>query len=111
MKVSVERYGPAVVLSCRGELTGDSLEAFRAAATGAVGDGEVRDVVVDLREVPFVDSAGLEYLLELQEALSERLGQVKLTAADANVAKILEITRLENAFESYPDVTEAVRAV
>jgi anti-anti-sigma factor len=66
--------------------------------------------VVDLREVPFVDSAALEYLLGLQEALSERLGQVKLSGADATVAKILEITRLENAFESYPDATEAVRA-
>ena len=74
-------------------------------------DSQVRDVVLDLTEVPFVDSAALEYLLDLQERLAERLGQIKLVGLDANVAKVLEITRLENAFERCPDVSEAVKTI
>ncbi len=111
MNVRVESYGQAVVLSCRGELTGDSLDAFKRAAEAQLKDPQVRDLVLDLEEVPFVDSASLEYLLKLQEQVSERLGQVKLARLDENVSKIFEITRLDNAFERYEDVSEAAKTI
>jgi len=122
MNVTAERYGQAVILTCRGELTVDSLEGFRRAVQHQLSDPPadgaaeatspgVRDVVLDFQEVPFVDSAGLEYLLDLQEQLNERLGQVKIARADENVRKILEITRLDGAFELYEDVAEAAKMI
>jgi len=111
MKVTAETYGPSVVFACKGELTSDSLGAFQRAIDNQLADSQVRDLVLNLEEVPFVDSASLEYLLELQEKLSERLGQVKLARPDENVVRILKITRLDDAFDRFDDVAEAVKTI
>ena len=121
MKITEESYGQAVLLICSGELTADSLDAFRAAVEQIehrFGNGADQpdatvagDLVLNLEAVPFVDSAGLEYLLDLQERFAEKLGRVKLANLNENIAKILEITRLDNAFERFEDVSEAVKAM
>ena len=111
MIVKAESYGQVVVLNCRGEFTTDSLEAFQRTVEKQLADAQVRDLVLNLEDVPFVDSAVLEYLLELQEQLSERLGQVKLARPHQNTWKVFEITRLENAFEKFEDVSEAVKTI
>jgi len=62
-----------------------------------------------MAESAFVDSAGLEYLLDLQDSLVERLGTVKFAHCEAGVKKILEMTRLDTDFEVYDDVSMAVK--
>ena len=111
MNVKVETYGQAAVLLCKGDMNADSLEALRHAVDSQLVGPDIRDLVLDLAEVTFVDSACLEYLLDLQERLSERLGQVKLARPDENVRKVFEITRLDNAFEAYTEVAQAVRTL
>ena len=111
MKVNVQSFGQAVVVGFKGEMNIDSLDTLRRTVDAQLGDDSVRDVVFDLAEVPFVDSACMEYLLDLQEQLSERLGQVKLARPDENVRKIFEITRLDIVFEEFADVPEAVKTL
>lgn len=111
MQITAESYGQAVILNCKGELTADSLEAFRRAVEHQLAEEQVRDLVLNFEEVPFLDSAAIEYLLELQVTLADRLGQVKLARLDENLRKIMEMTRLESAFERYDDLSEAVRTV
>jgi len=109
MKINVDTHGQAVVLGFKGELTVESLDGLQRTVDDQLADDDVRDLVLDLAEVPFMDSAFLEYLLGLQERLSERLGQVKLARPDGNVRTILEITRLDSAFEAFEDVAEAAK--
>lgn len=111
MNVAVECYGQSVILNCKGELTVDSLEVFRQVVERQLAKSHVRDVVLNFQAVGFVDSAAMEYLLDLQEMLNERLGQVKLAGLDENVSKILEVTRLDGAFERFSDVSEAVKTM
>ena len=111
MNIQAESYGHVVMLILEGELTEDSLGVFRKAVEHQLGGKEVIDLALNLEKVPFVDSAALEYLLDLQEILAERLGQIKLVKPGENIRKILEITRLESVFEVYADVPEAVKVV
>jgi anti-anti-sigma factor len=111
VNITAECYGQSVILNCKGELTVDSLEAFRQAVEHQLEESHVRDVVLNFEAVVFVDSAGMEYLLDLQEMLNDRLGQVKLVGLDENVSKILEITRLDSAFERFSNVSDAVRTM
>lgn len=111
MNIGVESYGHAVILNLKGELTEDSLEALRQAVDRELGGREVVDVVLNMEQVPFIDSAALEYLLELQDQLAERFGQVRLLQCDQNVGKILEITRLDTAFEVFEEVSQAIKAL
>ena len=111
MNLTAESYGHAVMLNIKGELTEDSLGAFRREVDHQLGGKDVVDLVLNLEKVPFIDSACLDYLLDLQERMAEKLGQVKLAKPDDNVRKILEITRLQGTFEIYRDATEAVKAI
>ena len=111
MNIEAETYGDTVMLILKGELTADSLGVFSQGMEHQLENREIIDVVLDLANVPFIDSATLEYLLDLQDRLAERLGQIKLVRCDANVRKILEITRLEQAFEIFEDPAEAVKAI
>lgn len=111
MNITAESYGHAVVLNMKGELSEDTLGAFRREVDHQLGGKDVVDLVLNVEKVPFVDSAALEYLLELQEGLAEKFGQVKFAKPDENIRKILEVTRLDSEFEVYDDIAEAVKAV
>ena len=111
MNISAESYGHAVILHCKGELTEDALEALDGAVQHHLTGEAVVDLVLDLEQVPFVDGRCLEYLLDLQDRLNERLGQVRLVRCDENVRTILRLTRLDGTFEVYDDVAEAVQAL
>lgn len=111
MSISTESYGHAVILNLKGELTEDTLTAFEQSVEHALAEAGVIDLVLNMEAVPFIDSKALECLLALQDRLAEKLGQVKLLKCDENVLKILEITRLDGAFEVCKDVNEAVKAI
>ena len=111
MNVSAESYGHAVILILKGELTEDDLGALRRAVDHQLEDEQVIDLVLNLADVPFIDSAALEYLLDLQDRLAERFGQVKLVHVGQSVQTILEITRLRPSFEVFEDTVEAVKAI
>ena len=110
MNITGESYGPAVILNIKGELTVDSLDAFQQAVDHQLASAEVIDLILNMENVPFIDSASLERLLDLQERLAERMGQVKFVRCDENIAKIFEMTRLNSTFEIFKDVPEAVKS-
>ena len=111
MNVTAESYGHAVILNIKGEVTEDAIAAIHEVVEHQLEGKEVIDLVFNLESVPFVDSAALEYLLDLNEKLAERLGQGKLAKPDENIRKIMEITRLESTFEVFDDLSMAVKAV
>jgi len=108
MDVTVENYGQAAVVKCKGELTEDTLKVLAQEVDRQLSDSTI-DVIVNMMEVPFVDSAALEYLLDLQDKLRENLGQFTLTNVDENVTTILEMTRLNGSFEVCAEAANAIR--
>ena len=111
MNIKTESYGHAIVLNVEGELTDDTLGAFRGEVQRQLTCDEVIDLVLNLEKVPFIDSAVLEYLLEVQEHLSMAFGQIKLAKPDENIRTILAMTRLAAELDVYDDVTAAVKAI
>ncbi len=111
MNVVAESYGQGVILNCKGELTADCLDVFKQAVEHQLEEEQIHTVVLNFEEVPFVDSAALEYLLDVQERQSEQLRKVALVGSDENVRKILQITRLDSVFERFSNVSEAMKAI
>lgn len=55
------------------------------------------DVVVDLRQAVFVDSAGLQLLLGTQRRLSQASRHLSVVCDEGPVRRVIEMTRLEEA--------------
>jgi anti-sigma B factor antagonist len=64
-------------------------------------------VVLDLSHVPFVDSAGLERLLDLRDRCLERGGRLKLAGPNHLVRDVLRLTEVADRFETYPSAVAA----
>ena len=110
MKFTHEDYDQLTVMSVKGDLTTDHADEFRKEITARL-ETKTRDFVLDVTEMEFVDSKGLEALLWAQEQCGERLGQIRLAAATENVTKILEITRLAPRFDCHTDVDSAIKCL
>jgi anti-anti-sigma factor len=110
VEIKVEQYGRAAVLRCKGEITEDTVAALTREVEAQVA-AKVSDVVLDLADVPFADSVGLEALLDMRDKLVSQSGQLTLAGVHDSLAKIFEITRLESAFDTVSDCLEAVKGV
>lgn len=93
LDVSTYERGEVSVLALRGEL--DILTAPRfSASVDQLVRGGVGDVVVDLTEVGFVDSAGLQVLLSAQRRLGRRARCRAMICPQGPVRRVIELTRL-----------------
>ncbi len=76
-----------------------------------LGDERVRQVVLDLTELEYMDSAGVGELVACAKRAAEAGAVIRLAAAEeGSVRRILRITCLDRVFEVYPDVDAAVAA-
>jgi anti-anti-sigma factor len=109
MKIVEQRQGAVVVLKPEGVLVEQEAAAFKQRLIQALGSSLGR-FVVDLSAVPFVDSAGLEALVEVTEEMGKSGQSLRLCAANKTVREVLELTDLANLFEHFEDANTAVRS-
>ena len=110
MKLTYEDKGPVTVLSIRGDLSVEEIAQFQRETLMKIEE-DVRDFVLDLESLNFIDSSGLETLLWLQDKCAELLGQVRLAGCPEHIQKVLEVTRLAGRFDCHPDVDAAVTSL
>ncbi|MFN3168516.1 MAG: STAS domain-containing protein [Phycisphaeraceae bacterium] len=110
MKLSYEDKGPVTVLAIKGDLSVEETDRFQRETLQRMEE-DVRDFVLDLASLDFIDSSGLETLLWLQDKCQELLGQVRLAACPEHISKVLEVTRLAGRFDCHPDVPAAVKSL
>ncbi len=71
---------------------------------------DVRNYVIDLAEVEFMDSAGLGTLIAALKRVTERGGDMKIACLQKKPRMVFEITRAYKVFEIYNSVDDALRA-
>ena len=64
-------------------------------------------ILLDLRNVDFIDSSGLGAIVAAMKQLDDRQ-QLDLAGLTPNVAKVFRLTRMDTIFAIYPDVDSAV---
>src|SRR6266480_6830776 len=67
-------------------------------------------VVVDLTKVTYFDSSGLAVLIEGMQNVQEYGGKFAVAGVQESVTHILEIARLDQVFQIFPDVESALSA-
>jgi anti-anti-sigma factor len=101
-EVTSLRDGPTWVLSVTGELDMNSVSVLAEQLTDGANGG-FNKLTLDLRELAFMDSSGLRFLIELNdEANRDGWRLVLLAPTDQAAALVLHITGADEAlpFES-----------
>jgi anti-sigma B factor antagonist len=74
------------------------------------GGGDPPRVVVNLSGVKFIDTAGLEVLLEEWNASRQLDGRLCLVAQQGPITRLLEVTGLSDLFDLYAELDAAVES-
>src|SRR5690349_862856 len=103
----INKRGAVHVLSGSKPLTAAHVADVRQACSACIELGQPR-LVIDLIEVPLIDSTGLELLLELRNHCQKRGGAVQLCSPNALCRDILVATGLTDHFAIFDDQSAAV---
>src|SRR5881275_3077969 len=109
MEIQEQSQGAVSVLKPVGALVATEAEQFKVRAL-EVAKEKLGRVMVDASAVPFVDSAGVEALVDITEELGQGGGVLKLCAVNATLREVLELTGWAEAFEYFEDVNTGVRS-
>lgn|SRR5512146_1074445 len=110
MDLDMHKSGDVQVIRLRGSLRlGEGVDQFRRVVENLAAQGDVK-VVVNLSEVPMVDSTGIGALVRAQTSMKPKGGAVRLVAPGRLVLQTLTITGLLTVFEVYDDDAKAIAA-
>ena len=100
---------PVIGLAEKIEIDLGNFEEFKAAFAKSLKKSD-RQVVLDVSNVEFFDSAGMGVLLSLQKRLKERDGQVVIAGLNRSVAEVFRMVGFDLVFVTFPGVDEAVQS-
>jgi anti-sigma B factor antagonist len=95
------------LLTLRGELDVATVPRFRAALDEALAEG-VSGIVVDLREVTFIDSTGVATLLNALRRVVRGEGRLALACNNPTVLRVFQVTRTDSTFAIFPTREQAL---
>ena len=90
--------------------TAATVDTFREQlANWQAVEPDVKNFVADLKEVDFMDSAGLGTLIAVLKRITEQGGDMKIACLQKKPRMVFEITRAYKVFEIYDSVEDAVK--
>jgi anti-sigma B factor antagonist len=108
MKITSRAVGGITILDMEGRITvGDDITGFKNVIAGLVDDGH-KMVLLNLRDVPYVDSSGIGELVAAFTNLRKSGGELKLLNLTKKVQTLLQITRLYSVFDVKEDEATAI---
>jgi anti-sigma B factor antagonist len=110
LQIEERAVGDITVLDLKGKMTlGEGDEALKDKVNSLVLQGR-RKVILNLADVPYIDSAGLGEVVRTYTTISRQGGQLKLLSLTKRITDLLSITKLLTVFDTYDNEADAVRS-
>jgi anti-sigma B factor antagonist len=107
MNLQNQSHGAVELVALPSQLVMANAQETRAAIRDLIADGRTR-LVLDLREVEFVDSSGLSVLVSTLKQVQPLNGEVVLLSPSDGVRSLIELTRLHQIFAIFEDCDAAI---
>ena len=110
VKAEVRTVGNVSIVDLSGRITlGEGSGLVRNTIKELVNSGHTK-IIVNLKEVTYIDSAGLAAFIEGMQKVEAYGGKFALAGLQETVRSIFEISRLDQVFRIFPDVDAALDA-
>ena len=108
MKIEERALENVVVLDLKGKLTiGEGDELLKETIQKLMDQGHNK-LLLNLEDVPYVDSAGLGEIVRTYTTVSRQGGSLKLLNLTKRITDLLAITKLLTVFDTFESEAEAV---
>ena len=110
MQITERSIGDVMVLDLKGKITlGEGDELLKDKVNSLINQGQ-RKIVLNLGEVPYLDSAGLGEVVRAYTTVSREGGSLKLLNLTKRITDLLSITKLLTVFETFDSESDAVKS-
>ncbi len=110
MQTTARHIGDISVLDVQGRITvGEGNIMLREVVTNLLEKGNKR-ILLNLRRVGYIDSAGLGELVRTHISLQRQGGKLKMVNLDQKVQDLLKATSLHRVFDVYQDEASAIQS-
>src|SRR6185436_19316616 len=101
MQIGERKNGEVVVLDLKGKVTlGEGDEVLKDKINSLMNQGH-KKIVLNLADVPYIDSAGLGEIVRTFTTVSRQGGSLKLLNLTKRISDLLAITKLLTVFETF----------
>ncbi|MGA2360689.1 MAG: STAS domain-containing protein [Terriglobales bacterium] len=108
LDINVRKRSQVQVVQLRGPLRmGQAVDGLRQAMQEAVGSGDTR-IVLNLAEVPMIDSSGIGLLVRFLASTKQLGGNIKLVQPNKFAIQTLRLVGVLNLFEVFDNDDAAV---
>ena len=110
MKVNIRHEGDVTVIDLNGKITiGEGDVILRDAVEGVLKEGRNK-LLLNLSRISYMDSAGIGELVACYKRAREKGGELKLLNPSGKVFDLLQLTKLEEIFETHRDEAEGIKS-
>ncbi len=110
MQIDERSAGDVTVLDLKGRMTmGEGDELLKDKVNSLILQGR-KKLVLNLADVPYVDSAGLGEIVRTYTTVTKQGGNLKLANLTKRITDLLSITKLLTVFDTYDSEADAVRS-
>ena len=100
MQIEERSVGDVMMLDLKGKITlGEGDELLKDKVNSLVNQGQ-KKIVLNLADVPYIDSAGLGEIVRTYTTVSRQGGSLKLLNLTKRITDLLSITKLLTVFET-----------
>ena len=108
MQIEERVVNDVTILDLKGKITlGEGDEALKNKINSLVLENKKR-ILLNLADVPYIDSAGLGEVVRTYTTVSRQGGQLKLVNLTKRITDLLSITKLLTVFETFETEAEAL---
>jgi anti-sigma B factor antagonist len=108
MQIEERKLENVVILDLKGKLTiGEGDELLKEKINNLMQQGH-KHLLLNLEDVPYVDSAGLGEIVRTYTTVSRQGGTLKLVNLTKRITDLLAITKLLTVFDTFDSEADAV---
>lgn len=102
--------GDTAIFRLKDDIDLHSSPDLRTDILGLLQKGEVKKLILNMEQVPYVDSSAIAVMVEALQKLRKAGGVVCLTNLSPRVKGLLEIARLDSIFKVFATEAEAIES-
>ncbi len=100
-----------LIVELVGEINILDVNDFKESIKKKISEKNAKKIIVDMKQVPFMDSSGLGMLISLYKFVNESQGKIVYTGLSEYILKILGFAKLDKIFIILDDIKTAKLAL
>jgi anti-sigma B factor antagonist len=110
LTAKTREVGNATIVDLHGKITlGENTGILRDELRSLLAQGK-KNVILNMKDVSYVDSAGLGELVGAYTTAANQGGALKLLHLQSKMKDLLQITKLETIFPTFEDEQKAIQS-